>query len=52
MRLAGREPKRNKIYNSKKERKAAGFKRWYERIKNEPGRIRYNKWRQTQKKGH
>lgn len=50
MRNSGREQKRNKKYGSYIEMRRAGWKRWYERVKNEPGRKRYNRWRKTQKK--
>lgn len=51
MKLAGNEPERkNKIYSTRQEQKRAAFRRWYEKIKNEPGRARYNRWRASQKK--
>ena len=50
MRASGNEPKRNKKYLSPKEQKRAAWKRWYQRVKNESGRLRYKKWRKTQKK--
>lgn len=49
MRLAGNVYQQPKIYPSVRARKKAAFKRWYERIKNEPDRGRYNQWRSTQR---
>jgi len=50
MKKSEREPiRKNKIYNSSKEQKRAAWRRWYEKVKNEPNRLRYNKWRKTQK---
>lgn len=49
MRLAGKEYKRKKKYETATERRRASFRRWYEKVKNEEGRERYSRWRMTQK---
>ena len=49
MKKVGNQYKPVKIYNSITEQKRASWKRWYERVKNEPDQIRYNRWRNSQK---
>lgn len=50
MQRAGNAYQPLKTYSSRQEQKRASFRRWYEKIKNEPNRERYNKWRATQRK--